>query len=159
MVEVLKKFFDFCGSENKKKFYTSIGLGVLMAFLEALRIPASYVVIKAIVEGNASDMTAYMSLGILLISIILTIIVKSKTTMLQTEAGYNTCANKRIEIAEHMRYLPMGYFTEGNIGKISSVLSTDIVFIEENSMSVIADLMSYLFAAFIMIIFMFFFNV
>ena len=69
MVEVLKKFFDFCGSENKKKFYTSIGLGVLMAFLEALRIPASYVVIKAIVEGNASAMTAYMSLGILLIPV------------------------------------------------------------------------------------------
>ena len=131
MVEVLKKFFDFCGSENKKKFYTSIGLGVLMAFLEALRIPASYVVMKAIVEGNASDMTAYMSLGILLISIILTIIVKSKTTMLQTEAGYNTCANKRIEIAEHMRYLPMGYFNENSLGYITSVTT--------NTMEVLAE--------------------
>ena len=131
MVEVLKKFFDFCGSENEKKFYISIGLGVLMAFLEALRIPASYVVIKAMVEGNASAMTAYISLGILLISIILTIIVKSKTTMLQTEAGYNTCANKRIEIAEHMRYLPMGYFNENSLGYITSVTT--------NTMEVLAE--------------------
>ena len=131
MVEVLKKFFDFCGSENKKKFYISIGLGVLMAFLEALRIPASYVVIKAMVEGNASAMTAYISLGILLISIILTIIVKAKTTMLQTEAGYNTCANKRIEIAEHMRYLPMGYFNENSLGYITSVTT--------NTMEVLAE--------------------
>ena len=131
MVEVLKKFFDFCGSENKKKFYMSIGLGVLMAFLEALRIPASYVVIKAMVEGNASAMTAYISLGILLISIILTIIVKAKTTMLQTEAGYNTCANKRIEIAEHMRYLPMGYFNENSLGYITSVTT--------NTMEVLAE--------------------
>ena len=131
MVEVLKKFFDFCGSENKKKFYMSIGLGVLMAFLEALRIPASYVVIKAMVEGNASAMTAYMSLSILLISIILTIIVKAKTTMLQTEAGYNTCANKRIEIAEHMRYLPMGYFNENSLGYITSVTT--------NTMEVLAE--------------------
>lgn len=131
MVEVLKKFFDFCGSENKKKFYMSIGLGVLMAFLEALRIPASYVVIKAMVEGNSTAMTAYISLGILLISIILTIIVKAKTTMLQTEAGYNTCANKRIEIAEHMRYLPMGYFNENSLGYITSVTT--------NTMEVLAE--------------------
>ena len=131
MVEVLKKFFDFCGSENKKKFYMSIGLGVLMAFLEALRIPASYVVIKAMVEGNSTAVTAYISLGILLISIILTIIVKAKTTMLQTEAGYNTCANKRIEIAEHMRYLPMGYFNENSLGYITSVTT--------NTMEVLAE--------------------
>ena len=131
MVEVLKKFFDFCGSENKKKFYMSIGLGVLMAFLEALRVPASYVVIKAMVEGNSTAMTAYISLGILLISIILTIIVKAKTTMLQTEAGYNTCANKRIEIAEHMRYLPMGYFNENSLGYITSVTT--------NTMEVLAE--------------------
>ena len=131
MLEVLKKFFDFCGSENKKKFYMSIGLGVLMAFLEALRIPASYVVIKAMVEGNSTAMTAYISLGILLISIILTIIVKAKTTMLQTEAGYNTCANKRIEIAEHMRYLPMGYFNENSLGYITSVTT--------NTMEVLAE--------------------
>ena len=131
MLEVLKKFFDFCGSENKKKFYMSIGLGVLMAFLEALRVPASYVVIKAMVEGNSTAMTAYISLGILLISIILTIIVKAKTTMLQTEAGYNTCANKRIEIAEHMRYLPMGYFNENSLGYITSVTT--------NTMEVLAE--------------------
>ncbi len=30
--------------------------------------------------------------------------------MLQTEAGYPL--QKRIEIAEHMRYLPMGYFNQ-----------------------------------------------
>ena len=53
----------------------------------------------------------------------------------------------------------MGYFTEGNIGKISSVLSTDMVFIEENSMTALADMMSYIFAEAIMIMFLLFFNV
>ena len=40
-------------------------------------------------------------------------------------------ADKRMELGGHLRKLPMGYFTSGNIGKISSVLSTDMVFIEE----------------------------
>lgn len=39
----------------------------------------------------------------------------------------------------------MGYFTEGNIGKISSVLSTDMLFIEENVMAKIANILSYAF--------------
>ena len=52
----------------------------------------------------------------------------------------------------------MGYFTEGNIGKISSVLSSDMVFIEENCMTVLADMMSYIFAEAIMVIFLLFFN-
>ena len=52
----------------------------------------------------------------------------------------------------------MGFFTEGNIGRISSVLSTDMVFIEENLMMVLADLMSYLFSAAIFVIFMFLFD-
>ena len=46
-------------------------------------------------------------------------------------AGYNTCANKRIEIAEHMRYLPMGYFNENSLGYITSVTT--------NTMEVLAE--------------------
>ena len=53
----------------------------------------------------------------------------------------------------------MGYFTEGNIGKISSVLSSDMVFIEENCMTVLADMISYIFAEAIMVIFLLFFNI
>ena len=41
-------------------------------------------------------------------------------------------ADMRMKLGEHLRRLPMGFFTEGNIGRISSVLSTDMVFIEEN---------------------------
>lgn len=41
--------------------------------------------------------------------------------MLQTEAGYNAAANKRIEIAQHLRYLPMGYFNKNSLGSITSV--------------------------------------
>lgn len=137
MIEVLKKFFNFCGTVNKRKFYISIVFGVLMAFLEALRIPATYVVILALTTGSVTMSTAYKSLGILLVSIVLTIIVKSKTSMLQTEGGYNTCANKRIEIAEHMRYLPMGYFNENSLGYITSVTTNTMESLAEVATKVV----------------------
>ena len=68
-------------------------------------------------------------------------------------------SDMRMELGAHLRRMPMGYFTEGNIGKISSVLSTDMVFIEENCMTVLADMMSYIFAEAIMLVFLFFFNI
>ena len=74
---------------------------------------------------------------------------------LQAGAGYLVFADMRMDLGKHLRKLPMGYFTEGNIGKISSVLSTDMVFIEENCMHDIADMMSYVFAQVIMVAFLF----
>lgn len=121
MLKVLRKFFEFSGAINKRKFYLSIGLGVVLAFLEALRIPAAFVMIQGVLERNVTDYHIFTSAGIMLFSIIVSVFGKNKCTMLQTEGGYETCANKRIEIAEHMRYLPMGYFNSNSLGYITSV--------------------------------------
>jgi ATP-binding cassette subfamily B protein len=78
---------------------------------------------------------------------------------LQASAGFIFMAEKRMELGAHLRRLPMGYFTEGNIGKISSVLTSDMGFVETNCMMVLADLMGYLFAQLIMLLFLLAFNV
>ena len=74
---------------------------------------------------------------------------------LQSAAGYMIFTDKRMELGGHLRKLPMGYFTSGNIGKISSVLSTDMVFIEEAAMSTLGNMMSYMLSALILLVFMF----
>ena len=48
MVKVIRRFFDFCGETNRKKFVTSIWLGVLIALFEALKIPAIAVMMRAL---------------------------------------------------------------------------------------------------------------
>ena len=121
MLDIIRKFFAFCGEENRKKFQKSIVLGVLQAVFEAMRIPAIALVLRDLFANNITTSTALGSLGIMVVSIIGTGIVKYKATMLQTEAGYGTCADKRIEIAEHLRYLPMGYFNANSLGQITSV--------------------------------------
>ena len=102
-------------------FRSSIACGVIQAFFEALKIPAVAVMLGAVLEGRVSLMTAAAGFGIMVVSIAGQAAVKNKATMLQTEAGYETCANKRIEIAEHLRYLPMGYFNDNSLGTITSV--------------------------------------
>ena len=126
MLSTLKKFFDSCTEEDRKKFYTSVCLGVLKAFIVAFRIPAIGLVVMAIINNDVSMQTVGLSLGMMLLSVILNILISLKVTMLQTEAGYHTCTHKRIEIAEHMRYLPMGYFNQNSLGQITSVTTNTL---------------------------------
>jgi len=121
MINTLKKFFAFCGNENKKKFEKAIVLGVISAFFLALRIPAAYLVIKAMLDGTLTAKTGWIGCGIVFLSIVLQTLINMKTTMLQTEAGYNAASQKRIEIAEHLRYVPMGYFNEKGLGSVASI--------------------------------------
>lgn len=121
MFQTLKKFFAFCGDDNRKMFVSSIWLGVISAICSAMRIPAAAIVIQALLSGNVTMATLWSSLGVIVASLIITIAINMKSTMLQTRAGYRACANKRIEIAEHLRYLPMGWFNDNSLGEVTSV--------------------------------------
>ena len=131
MLKVIRKFFAFCGEENRRKFITSIRLNVIQALFEALKIPAIAVMIRALMNGTVDTKDILLSLGIMLISITGSGLLKSKAVMLQTEGGYDTCAKKRVEIAEHLRYLPMGYFNANSLGQITSI-TTNIMESLEN---------------------------
>lgn len=131
MIRIFRRFFDFCGEINKRKFTKSIFLGVLKALFEALKIPAIAVTLHGVLIGNLTVQHILLSFGIMLFSIAGNAFANYRSTMLQCEAGYGTCADKRIEIAEHLKYLPMGYFSQNSLGYITSVAT--------NSMEALAD--------------------
>ena len=117
MLEILKKFFRFCNERERREFYVSIVLGVIAA----LKLPAIAVCLQAILTGGTTSKAIILSLIIMLVSVISSSLLKYRATALQTDAGYCTTANKRVQIAEHLRYLPMGYFNENSLGSITSV--------------------------------------
>ena len=121
MLEILRKFFHFCDKRERKEFYRSIVLGVAAALLSVLKLPAIAVCLQAILTGGMTAKAILLSLAIMLVSIIASSLLKYRATALQTDAGYCTTANKRVQIAEHLRYLPMGYFNENSLGAITSV--------------------------------------
>jgi ATP-binding cassette subfamily B protein len=126
MFGTLIKFFKFCDEENRKKFTGSIIVGIFNSLFMALRIGAVAVMLRGVigtaVQGQPFERkTIWLSFGIMCVSIVGGIITRKVTSMWQCEGGYRTCAKKRIEIAEHLRYLPMGYFNENSLGEITSV--------------------------------------
>lgn len=158
MILLMKRILAVSG-----KYRSRILLAFVFSFLKGILknapIGIGFFVLAAFYNGTATP-NLCISIGIaLIIILLLQILFQNICDRLQSTAGVLLFADKRVELGGHLRKMPMGYFTEGNIGKISSVLSGDMVFIEENCMNVLADMMNYIFSQGIMIVFLFFFNI
>lgn len=132
MFEILAKFFKFSGKENENKFKLSIVIGLAEALASAMKIPAIMYVLIGLMSKESMGKYIIGSIAIMGIAVAVDIICKRFSTVLQTEGGYNASAFMRIKIAEHLRYLPMGYFNSNSIGEISSVTT--------NTMEVLGDI-------------------
>ena len=64
MLKTIRKFFAFCGEENRRKFTASIWLAVLQAFFEALKIPAIAAMIRALLRGSVETKDILLSFAI-----------------------------------------------------------------------------------------------
>ncbi|HBI92583.1 MAG TPA: multidrug ABC transporter ATP-binding protein [Terrisporobacter glycolicus] len=136
MLKIFNKFFDFSG-KYKKYFYDSIILSVFYSIFEAIRIPAIAIVLKDMLENNMTEKTMFLSLGIMIVSIVGCSILKNKITMKQTIGGYELCANKRIDIAQHLKYVPMGYLNDNSLGYITSITTNTLEMLQDVATRVI----------------------
>ena len=154
MFALISRMLRLSGRYKKR-----IQLAFVCAFVEQIlsKMPIffAFLVLAGFASGTMSGARCLAVGAILVCVVVLQAVVHYASDRLQSAAGYMIFANQRIALADHLRRLPMGYFTAGNIGKISSVLSSDMVFVEEVAMSTIANMMSYLLSAGVLMVFMF----
>lgn len=132
MIKMLRMFFGFCSKKRKRQFYLAIVLTIIMGICEASKLPAIWWLFKNIFEGTFGISTIWQSLLIMVIPLIISCVCRYASTMLQCDGGYGSTCEKRIEIAEHLRYVPMGYFNTNSLGYITSVTT--------NSMEQLSDI-------------------
>ncbi len=117
--------------EYKKLFR----LGYLVSLIEQALAFVPYFILFYIVKigiERAFTLTDfYIILSAMIISVVLRIVFKRILDGLQQDKGYYALTKSRLAIAKHLENLNMGYYTEGNIGNISSIVMSDIVFVEE----------------------------
>lgn len=154
MFALISRMLRLSGCYKKR-----IQLAFVCAFVEQIlsKMPIffAFLVLAGFASGTMSGARCLAVGAILVCVVVLQVVVHYASDRLQSAAGYMIFADQRIALADHLRRLPMGYFTAGNIGKISSVLSSDMVFVEEVAMSTIANMMSYLLSAGVLMVFMF----
>lgn len=151
MIKLVRRFFRFAGNYGGR-----IKVAFVFSFLRSLFSKAPIALaLFGLVAFYESTADARLCIGLgaaMAVCLALQALCTYASDRLQASAGYLIMADKRMELGAHLRRMPMGYFTEGTIGKISSMLSTDMVFIEETVTPAIADLMGHMFTQAIMLI-------
>lgn len=155
--KMLSRILKLSG-KYRPRIITAFVCSVLEAILAKMPIAYSFFILGKF-YNKSMEVRDSIYIGIaMVLTILLQILLHHISDRLQSGAGYLLFADKRLQLGEHLRKLPMGYFTEGNIGKISSVLATDLLFVEEQIMMKLAKIMTYLFSSIIMILFLNFFS-
>ena len=155
MISMMHRLVEFCGN-----YKIPIRVSYLPGFIKGLvmksPLMASFFLVCDFMAGRMTKKSCLIYGLIILTCVILQAVMQNITDRLQSATGFKVFADKRMEMGDRFRKLTMGYFTEGNIGKVSSVLATDMNFIEENCMMVLEELVGIMISQGLMIAFMFF---
>ena len=123
MINVFKKIWAFSLKE-KTNLQKSMIIGFINAMFNSLTVGAIYVVLKAIVEDSVTSSVAWCAFFIMLASIIGRIVTQYFSQLQRTHAGYFMVADKRINIGQKMKSVPMGYFNQNSLGQITAIETT-----------------------------------
>ena len=129
MITVFKKIWSFAEKEQSN-IQKSIIVGFLCAAFNAMQMGSVYYVLVKIFDETLSMKDIAIVLGILLISLVGKIITQYISQLEQTHAGYFMAADKRIRIGNKLKRVPMGFFSEFSLGKITTMSTTTLSQIE-----------------------------
>lgn len=130
MITIIKKFFDFAG-KHKGKMRKGVLIAVIHSIFQSLQIGALYLVLDALASNQMTSQIAWASFGIMALSMVGTIMTKHRSVMAETEGSFGMCADKRTHIGDRMKYMPMGYFNENNLGTITATVTTTMEDIQD----------------------------
>ena len=154
MLKILHRIVCMTG-----KYSSRIRASYITSFIKGIMMKAplifSFMAISLFMKGQMQErICLYLGIGLVL-CIAVEAVFEHITNVLQSATGYEVFADMRMRLGDHLRKLPMGYFTEGNMGKISTVLCTDMVFIEECCMTVLSELVTFMISQSLMTLMMF----
>lgn len=130
MFGYIKKFLDFA-QEQRKKMVVALIFGFFQSMFGAFSLLSASYVLGKVLNGSVNYQTAWTAMGIMLAGMVGSYICNYFSTQFQTEAGYITGAQARIRIAEKLRYAPMGYFNQKNLGQITNIATNTAESLQE----------------------------
>ncbi|MGF0095502.1 ABC transporter ATP-binding protein [Peptoniphilus sp. SGI.035] len=125
MISVFKKIWDF-SSKEQVYIKKSIFANFIGAIFNAFQFAAIYYAILGIINKNVSFKTIGISSLFLLVSIVGVIISKNSSMLKQTHVGYFMAGDKRIELGEKIKKVPMGFFSSLSLGNLTTIATTNL---------------------------------
>ena len=140
MIHLIKRLLNFSGSQ-RKKLVLSFVFSLLDSAFAMLPIMAILTILTGILsasDGGVMPMSAvWISLSIMVVSITGRILFNNLSCNQRTLGSFSMCSEKRLEIGERLKRVPMGYFSKNRPGEIAAAVTTTLGDIENYAVTVL----------------------
>ena len=161
MIRLIKRLLDFSGKERRTLIAAFI-FRLLDSVYEMLPVMAILTVLSGLLTsagGGVMPVSAiWGSFLIMVVSIAGRIFFNNLSCTRRTLGSFAMCADKRLEIGEHMKHVPMGYFSENRLGEIAAAVTTTLGDIENNAVTVLEKVAGGFIHAIVIIIWLLFYE-
>lgn len=140
MLKAFQKIWDFAGTEQKN-VRSSIVLAFFNAVFYSLQFAAVFVVLQAIAQNSRDGAVAIKALILIVVSIVGRIVMQTFSQLGRVHAGYFMVANKRVDIGDKLRVVPMGFFNRNNLGQITAITTTTLSDVENTAPVVLVTIL------------------
>nr|WP_319392872.1 ABC transporter ATP-binding protein [uncultured Desulfobacter sp.] len=132
MIDYYKRIMAFLGRDKKR-----VHVGIVLAFFESMFANMPIVVLLyafAKIAGGSLIQSDIISLFIvMLLSVLIRMVLTWFIDDFMYLSIYDACERQRLNMGGRFRYFPMGFFTQGNLGRVAAIISIDLTFIEERA--------------------------
>lgn len=142
MIKLFQRFLDFSGSQRKRLVRSFLAY-LVASFFEMIPIMAILTVLSGILKqlsgGEMPKNTIWISLGIMLISIVGRILFINLSANARTLGSFAFGSEKRMEIGERLKSAPMGFFNKNRLGDITAAVTTTLGDLEQQSVTIMEN--------------------
>ena len=153
MMQTFKRIWAF-----SKQRHDSLKKALLFSFLRSVFGITQIIAILLTIEVFMNERDAKSSILWIVVLTLICIIGNFATSYIEQvktlQTGFFMIHDKRLEIGNHLRRLPLGYFTSNASGKISATLTSTLSGVETAATMVMVGIISGIFSSFVFVIFM-----
>ena len=132
MIPYLKHIMAFLGTGQKR-----VKLGIFLAFIESIfaNIPVGMMLygFTELAGGTLTGNDILLVFTVMLCALFIRIVLGFCIENYMLLAAYDACERERLDIGDRFRLFPMGFFTQGNLGRVAAIISIDLAFVEEKA--------------------------
>ena len=158
MFTIIKRILSLSG-DRKGRLIRGIIDSIINAVL--IKVPLMLILFALIkIESGSLSMTdIWLLIAILVIALSLAVFFNYRENLNQMGTGNKMFADERLKLGDRIKRFSLAYFTEGNIGNLSAVVTSDIIFIEDYGTAQIGKVVSSFMSLVVTLVFLFFLSI
>lgn len=141
MLKIIYKVFKMAG-KLRMRYIQSIIFSFIESSCANIPFMALLIMLYALIDGTLTEKICMYLFLIMVASILLRGVFKYLVNARQQGTGYVIFAKERKRIGDRLKRYPMGYYSDDGVGNLSSVMTSDLLYIEDNGVGAMGSFLS-----------------